>query len=268
MLAFEHLSTHTKFIEVPIQTRKCHLWNVNLIADEQTVKAIELANRMICNQTSTFHIHDNIDPLHFDSAACSVRPLKSQLDLSSRLILCGLVQYRAHSTDSGKSSSVADEIHMEKRVRKKSDDAILKNSSELLTIEDFEQFYEVNNIDIPVKVIENITTDTVIDNRAFEIFDSPSKRCPFSETVAPDLEVFFDAHPFVDRITDHFTLLNVTELAFYCRPVYIMDPVTILIEPLDSQPPPIEQIEKQSKYFPMQGLKSCVFPCKFILHTS
>lgn len=196
--------------------------------------------------------------MRFDSVTCSVQTSTSPLNLSSLLISHGLVQYRAQPNDKTELSAVADKIHMEKRVRKKSDEAMLKNSSELLTIEDFQQFFDANRIDILVKTDDNIEneTDPDVDNRTFEVFDSPSKHCPLTENGIAKMPIYFDAHPLVDRITEHFKLLNVTELVFHCRAVHIMDPVTVLIDLLNTRPPSIGRAAVKSKYFPLQGLKT------------
>lgn len=250
-MPFGCLSAHTKFTDVPIQVRKCHLWDVILISDEQTVKAVELCNRMMYNQISTFFIQDNIDSLHFESTACSVKSLDMELDLSSLLISLGLVRFKTHLNS--KLSGTNDfQEEREKRIRKKSDESIQKSSSELLTIEDFKKFYEANKIEFAVNNDENNTNNVDDGHRIFEIFESPSRRNPLGETVLPEIQI--DAHPIVDRITEHFGLLNVTELAFYCRPVLIMNPVTVLINVDDTDPPIINPIQERTKYFPMEGL--------------
>lgn len=252
MVAYEHLSTHTKFVDVPIQARKFYLPDVILISEGQTVKAVDLCNELIGNQTSTFYIHDNIDSVHIESIACSVQSLKMQLDLSSLLISHGLVQYKPHLSIKNESSTV-DTFQAEKRIRKKSDEPMRMESSKLLTIEDFEEFYEDYWAETPVEIEVN-TAVCDDDNRIFEIFKSPSRRNPLGKTAIVDVPN--DAHPFVDRITEHFSLLNVTEPTFYCRPVYIMDPITILVEVDDAHPLPIiSPVETEARYFPLKGRK-------------
>lgn len=250
MVAYEHLSTHTVFVDIPIQARKFHLPDVTLISEGQTAKAVDLCSQLIGNQSSTFYIHDNIDSMHVESMACSVQSLKMQLDLSSLLISLGFVQYKPHF--SGKNEySAADKFQMEKRIRKKSDEPMRMDSSELLTIEDFEDFYEDHKAEIPVE----IEVDTAVcgdDNQTFEIFSSPSRRNPLGKTVP--VEVPNDPHPMVDRITEHFSLLEVKEKTFHCRPVYIMDPITILVEVDDGYGPPnITPAAAEAKYFPLNG---------------
>lgn len=251
-VAFEHLSTHTKFIDVPIQVRKCHLSDVLLISEEQTTKAIDLCNQLIFNQPSKFYIHDNIDSTPIESVPCSVQSLNMQLDLSSLLISLGLVQYKTHLYGPN-NVSVADTFQLEKRIRKKSDDPVLKESCKLLTIEDFEDFYEDQKVETPVEVMVNTARDIDDGNKIFEIFKSPSRRNPLGKAASPAIQN--DAHPLIDHITKHFSLLNITESSFYCRPIFIMDPLTILIEVDDANPPPtINRVEEQTKYFPLKGL--------------
>lgn len=227
---------------------------MNLISEEQTAKAIDLCKQLICNQPSTIYIHDSIDSLHFKYAACSVQSLKMQFDLSTLLISLGLVQYNAH-LNSKTESSMADSFHLEKRIRKTSDEPIRKESWELLTIGDFKEFFDANKVETTATNIKVNTANVNDDShRIYEIFRTPSKRNPFGGSVSPEIHI--DANPLVDRITEYFSLLDVTESTFYCRPVYIIDPITVLIELYDAQPPAINfPADEQYKYSPLKGLK-------------
>lgn len=227
-----------------------------MISDKQTAKAVDLCKQLICNQTSTIYIHDSLDSSQSKSVACSVQSPKMQIDISSLLISLGLVQYNAHmNIENGES--VTDRFHLEKRIRKKSDESIRMDSCELLAIEDFKEFYEANKVETPVKPKANRANDIDDAHQVFEIFKSPSKRNPLGETVSPEIQIA--ANPLVDRITDHFSLLNVTESSFYCRPVYIIDPITILVEVDDAEPPTIDfRAEQKTKYFSLNGLKFCI----------
>lgn len=217
------------------------------------MEAVGICNQLIGNQTCTFYVHDNIDCMHFESIACSVQSPTMQLDLSSLLISLGLAQYKPHF--SGKNEfSTTDKFQMEKRIRKKSDEAIRKESSELLTIEDFEEFYDDHKVEIPI-AIEVDTADCNDGSQTFEIFKQLSRRNPLGKTVS--IELPNDTHPFVDRILEHFSLLSVTESTFYCRPVYIMDPYTVLVEVDDAHSPPaIGPVQADAKYFPLKGARS------------
>lgn len=256
LVAFEHLSRHTKFVNVPVQARKCHLSDVILISEEQTSKAADLCNQLICNQTCILFVHDNIDSIPCESVACSVQSLEMQHDLSSLLISLGLVQYKTHLCRN-KGLSV-DKFQLEKRMRKKSDEPLQKDSSELLTIDDFEEFFDDNRAEAPVEVAVNIANCIDGDNQMFETFESPSRRNPLGKTVS--VEVQNDADPLVDRITEHFSLLKITESSFCCRPVHIIGSLTVLVQADDATNllPTINPVDEQTRYFPLEGLKFCI----------
>lgn len=249
-MAIEQLSTHIKFNTVPIQARKCHLANVIHISNEQTVKAIDLSYRSIVNQISTFYIHDNIESLHLDSAACTLQTQQMQIDLSSLLISLGLVQYNTHAIGQSELLSAADKFQLEKRLRKKSDDAMQKPSCQLQTIDDFKEFYDVHKTYVAVKPMVCVENDD--GNQTFDVLKAPSRRNPFGR--AESAEIQMPAHPMVDCIIEHFSLLKVTQSKFYCRPVFIVDPLTVLVVVGGEKPPKIQQIQQQTKYFPMDGL--------------
>lgn len=189
-----------------------------------------------------------------DSVACTLQTSQMQLDLSSLLISLGLVQYKIHLHDKTEPSSV-DTFQLEKRLRKKSDDAIQKESSQLVTFDDFKDFYDSNkSVKTHDKTKINIPNDD--DNQQFEVFKAPSRRDPFNDAEPSEIQIPNVANPMVKCITEHFTLMHVEKLEFYCRPMYIVDPLTILIEVDDMTPPKINRIEQNAKYFPLEGLIS------------
>lgn len=246
-------STNKKFVDVPVQARKCHLSNVIPISTEQTEKAIELCDRLIFNQIVTIYIHDNNDLGLFDSIACTLQTPQMQLELSLLLISLDLVQYKTHSIAQNECSP-ADKFQLEKRLRKKSDNPLRKKSWELVTFDDFKKFYDTSKAELPLMVEVNIPNDDI--SETFDLFKAPSKRDPFNDIASSDIQTPTAAHPMIDCAIQHFSLMHVTEKEFYCRPVYIVDPITILIEVGDPKPPKISQIEQKTKYFPLEGLLS------------
>lgn len=258
---FKHLSAHIDFADIPVQVRRCHLSNVILISDKQTQEAKAVCTRLICNQLCGIYIHDNADVEHHGSIACSIQSSNVPLDLSSLLISHGLVQHKAHSEHKNWTAKFQ---AGSKRIRKESDEPITKNSSELHNYEDFCEFYRTHKAKNPMfesndnsnandDDINGVDNDN--DSRIFEVFEPPNKRSPLDEDIHDKRTdvVGFGSHPMVDCITEHFKLMTIKKSAFDCRCVFIVDPVTILIEPLDVKPLTIDRVEEQTKYFPLQG---------------
>lgn len=255
---FNHLSTHIDFADIPIQVRKCHLSNIIHISDEHTQEARKLCTQLICNQLCGIYIRDNVDVEHNDSIACSIQSLNIPLDLSSLLISRGLVQHRAHSDREFGIIALGSE-----RTRKGSDEPIMKNSAELHSYEDFREFYRTHKAKNPI-CESNDSCDANDDikgvdddngSRIFEIFAAPTKRTTLDENIHGERTtvVASGSHPIVECITAHFKLSTIRKPVFDCRCVLIVDPVTILIETPDVKPLLIDHVEKQTKYFPLQG---------------
>lgn len=251
LVTFDFLSTHKIFYDVPIQVRKFRLFNTVTNSEEQMTAAVKFVYETIVGENCSFYIHDHFDPLHLDVITCNVRPLNEKLDLSTRLISNGLAQY-GHILN----KPIKYERDEEKRRRKQSEEPILKSSSELHSSNDFQTFYENNKVIVPVLSAQYQMDDARLD-RTFEIFERPSRRCPLNEVTSTveDLVVCDHPYPLIERITQHFTLLQLDEPIFYCRVLKVIDPITIAIVPNDTNPPPkIDVFDSQNKYFPMQGI--------------
>lgn len=245
------------FVDVPIQVRKCRLFNVTFASDEQRMEAVKFAKDLILGESCSFYIHDNFDPVDFESIPCNLCPRNAQIDLTTQLMSRKLAQYAQFLNHSNKTG----QVDMERRKRR--DKRLLKDSSELKTFDDFKLFYENNKTDVPdYKQIAD-------DKRTYEGFERPSKRCPLDENTSSNQSLLDDTgneepHPMVDRITNHFTMLRLNEPTFYCRVLYIIDPVTVLIVPLNTQLPTIDVANTHQKYFPLQGLNHTfwiIFDC-------
>lgn len=262
MVQFKKLSTHIDFVDIPIQVIKCHLSNVNLISDDKTENAKELCNRFIYNQLCIICIHDKVDMEQSESLACNIQSLNIPLDLSSVLISQELVQYKAHSYR--KFDKVIEYKKVDfKRTRSESDVSVIKDSSELHTYQDFKDFFRSHMAINPMydenNSHENDNDDDGDDDesRIFEIFEPQSKRWGEKVHKRPTNNFSVAAtHPTVDRITEHFKLMNINKSAFMCRCVYIMDPVTLLIKLPDMKPLKIDRFDEQLKYFPLEGMKN------------
>lgn len=259
MLHFEKLSAHIGFVEVPIQVLECHLSNVILISDDQTKKAKELCNRLICNRLCVIYIHDNAKIEQSESIACNIQSSNASLDLSSLLISHGLVEHNAHSYH--KVDQVTGMQTDFKRIRNKSDAPIIKNSSDLDTYEDFKKFFRshkaINPMDKASNSHVNDDDDDDDECRIFEIFEPPSKSCNLDEKLYKRRtihSVVTATHSILDRISEHFKLMTINEPIFKCRCVCIMDPVTLLIQLPDMKPLNIDGIDKQPGYFPLEGI--------------
>lgn len=242
---------------------KCHLSNVIPISDDQTEQAKELCCQLILNELCVIYIHDTAGIEQHESNACNIQSLNASLDLSSLLISQGLVQHKAHSY--GKLDNVIGSPMNWKRIRTESDEPIIKNSSELHNYQDFKAFFRSHKAINPMDDMNishangDINDDGDDDDvsRIFEIFEPPSKRCSSEQRVQKRRTILpVEApHPIVDRITKHFRLMHVEQPVFECRCVYIMDPVTLLIELPGMKPVKIDRINEQQENFPLEGIE-------------
>lgn len=254
LVKFVNLSTRNVFHGVPIQVRKCRLFNIAINSEEQITEAVKFGNESILGEICSFYIHDHLDPLHLDAIICNLRSSNAELDLATLLISNELAQYGNLLNKPIKF----EQCNEEKRRRKQLDEPIFKPSSELHSYEDFQQFYENNKVTVPVLCAQDELDEQM--DRTFEIFERPSKRSPLDEltSISDDLVVCNRPHPLIDRITQHFNLLQLDEPTFYCRVLNIIDPITIAIAPNDTNPPPqIDVFDSQYKYFPMEGIHIC-----------
>lgn len=241
-----HLSAHIGFADIPIQVRKCHLSNVDLISDQHTEQARELCNRLICNQLCCIYIHDNCDvKQNYASVACSLQSLNVPLDLASLLISKELVQLKTHSIRNSQADF--------KRTRNASDDPIIKSSSELRSMKDFEVFYAKHRARTPRHELNNGDHVNHDDDRCFELFDPPVKSLRLMEKGSEKQTIAAAAHPIVDLITEHFKFMTMKKTSFFSRCVCIMDPVTVLIESPGAKPFAIKEFEMHPERFPSEG---------------
>lgn len=255
-IPLKSLSLHSKFKNVPAQLIKCQLQNMIHILDERLADAKNFAHNIIYGQNCSFYIHDNIDPLHPDAIPCSVRLQVSKCDFGTLLVLNGYAEYRSPIDLAGQAEKLK-QIADRKRIRTELDKAVLVDSSELKAPEDFQQFYESRKI-----VTDDSTYVNDDDERYFETFEPPSKKDPFIEKQPLD-QIKFDwirnePNEIVDCITKHFKLSQMpfpeNERKFKCRPLYIIDPVTVLVEPTNATIPLIDAVETLHKYRPFKGL--------------
>lgn len=255
MLHFENLSARIGFDDVPIQVMECHLSNAIPISDDQTKKAKKLCNRLIRNQLCVIHVHDNANIGQSKSIACNIQSSNVSLDLSSLLISRGLMQHKTHSYHNFEPVT---ELQVDsKRMRSESDAPVIKNSSDLDTYEDFKEFFHshraINPMDEPNNSHVNGDDD---ESRIFEIFEPPSKSCNLDEKLYKKRTIHSEtsAHLVVHRISEHFKLMTLDQPISMCRCVYIIDPVTLLIQLSDMETLNIERIDKQPSIFPLEGI--------------
>lgn len=252
LLQFEKLSTLIDFGDVPIQVMQCHLSNVIPISDDHTKKAKKLCRRLICNQLCVIYVHDNPNVGQSESIACNIQSSNVSLDLSSLLISRGLVQHKTHSYH--KFDQVTESQVDFKRIRTESDAPIIKNSSDLHTYKDFKEFFRshraINPMDEANKSHANDDDDD--ESRIFEIFEPPSKSCRWDEIRYKRRTIHSEIAPHlaVDRISEHFELMTINQPTFKCRCMYIMDPVTLLIQLPDVKSPNIARIDEHPGQFP------------------
>lgn len=278
MLHFEELSTHIDFDDIPIQVMKCHLSNVAPISEEQTKRAKEFCDRLIYDRLCIIYVHDNIDIGQTESNACNIQSLNAPLDLSSLLISLGLVQHNAHSYHT--FDQVTKSAMDLKRIRSASDAPLIKNSSDLETYKDFKEFFRLHKAINPKDVANNTHVNNYYNNnhydegeddyddeddddesRTFELFEPPSKNenskdSSYKMRTIPSVTT---PHSVVDRITGHFKLMIINESAFNCRCMYIVDPVTLLIQLPEMQPLNIDRISNQPECISLDGMEQLAF---------
>lgn len=227
-----------RFNNVPVQVHKCHLHNIILPSDQKSIeRAKQFVIDTILGKNCSIYIN-HTDLLHPDSISCTIRSLDKQLDVASLLISHGLV-------DIASNFKRPDKICETKRIRNDCDDAVLKNSDELHNVDDVRLFYETKKIVLPVDIKVHQDYE---NERNFEVFDLPLQRCPLvdkNSNISRHLNVTFESNPMIESITQHFKLPDMTERMFYCQPVYIVNPVTILVMPDDAKVPHIEAMEQK-----------------------
>lgn len=186
---------------------------------------------MIRRKCCSFYIHDNLDSTHLDSIPCTVRPLNEPLDLATELISYHMV---------GITSNFKREDKFDEDERKRNDcdiyvNKVLMPSTELQTFDDFKWFYESKKAIVPTQK----STDWFEDDRKFDIFD------PLQETISweknklkttMEKQIECRPHPSIDKITKHFRLSTPKESQFDCYPLFVIDPVTILVVPINATP--------------------------------
>lgn len=248
---FEYLSSHIEFAATPIQVKKFHLSNVVFISDQKTAEARVICTQLVCNQLSDIFVNDNIDAQYHDSIACNIRLLNEQLDLSTVLISRGFVHHDAHSDrrlDEVKQFQVDS-----KRMRKQTYGPIIKDTSELRSFEDFEEFYRAHKAKNSInKTIDHIAYDE--ESRMFEIFEPLSLWKPLSESLQ-NIQRIPTPNPMVDQITKHFKLMTIKKSVFDCRCAYIIDPVTLLVQLYDVKRMIIRDVGENSNVSSLEGKK-------------
>lgn len=221
---------------------------------------MQIYQKSILNQTCKFYIHENLDVLHRNSVICTIQPWYVKFDVASALISYGAAMKMTSSQREIINESKKAEIrfHLDKRIRRISDEPILKASSDLKSLEDFVEFYETNKTVIPpIKEID----DTAEDQRKFELFDLPRKRNPWNDKRAPDLmiadRISCEPHPILKHIGQHFRPLQINEPVFYCQTLYVIDPITILVRPeINASPPEIKEPQNKNYDGILPGLCS------------
>lgn len=264
---FINLSKQIVFKNTPIQVRKCCLLNVACSTPEKIPTIMQIYQKSILCQTCKFYIHENLDVLHRHSVICAIQPWYVKFDVASALISYGSARRMTSSQQEIINDSNKAEIkfHLDKRIRRISDEPVLKASLELKTLEEFVEFYETHKtVNPPIKEID-ITAE---DQRKFELFDRLRKRNPWNDKKAPDLmiadRISREPHPILKHIGQYFRPLQINEPVFYCRALYVIDPITILVRPeINTSPPEIK--EPQSKNYDgiLPGL--CLTPFAFVL---
>lgn len=203
---------------------------------------------MISGKNCTFYIHDNLDPKRVDSIPCTIWPLNGQLDMATELISYRMVEI----TSEFKRNDKFDEN--EKRIRKESDEVCFIPSTTLNTFNDFKLLYECEKVVIPL----NKSSDLDENNRKYEVFDHP--RClklphEFRNQMATvDRQVEHKPN-LLDRIVKHFHLLKPHKSTFYCEPIYVIDPITILVVPFNASSTEINMGAKPTRNPLLTGLK-------------
>lgn len=240
--------------------RKCYLQEIILpmrngkISPSRAV--LKFTIDMIREKCCSFHIHENLDPSRIDSIPCTVWPLNEPLDLASELISYRMVGIK--SKFKGKNN-----FDVAKRIRHQCDEVILKPSDQLTTFNEFKSFYESNKVIVP----KLKTTDSTDDDRKFEVFEEPRKQKSPHENNENKKEIMaeqkqmeyrqfeYKPNPVFDKITKHFRLLKTKKPEFYCQPVYVIDPITILVAPVNAAPTFIDINTKLTENPLLPGIK-------------
>lgn len=230
-----HLTSTSLFHNVPSQFRKCQLLNVKFTAenDAQRQKVRKSIGDLILNEKCRIYIHENLDPLLPDTIFCTIQQFNKQLDLTSILIKQGHVKCTSASYIKREEA-----FDWEKRTRKESDTVILKPSCEFNTRDDLEQFYEAKK----TVVVRSNPVD--LNDRKYEVFDLQKKRVSFDNNgvnvIIPLIHAEEISHLIIDRITKHYSLLQLDEPEFLCKPIYVIDPNTVLVVPENAITPFVE----------------------------
>lgn len=203
---------------------------------------------MIRGKNCLFYIHDNLDPIRFDSIPCTVRPLNESIDVASQLISYRMVEIASNFKR-------IDKIDVEKRIRRQCDEPLLIPSTDITSYDDFKMLYQNKKAVIPPLR----STDFVEDDRKFQVFDHPSNvkapRENKKENITLKAPIECKPHPIVDQIIKHFHLLKPNEPVFYCEPLYIIDPITILVVPTSTTPIEIDVSTKPTRNPLLPGMK-------------
>lgn len=197
---------------------------------------------MIRGQKCLFNIHDNLDPIRFDSIPCTVRPLTEPLDVASQLISYHMVEITS-------DFKRIDKIDAEKRIRRQCDETVLLPSSGIKSFDDFKWLYQNRKAVIPPLR----SSDFAEDDRKFQVFDLPHENK--TETMTLKTQVECKPHPIIDRIIKHFHFLKPNGPAFYCQPLYVIDPITILVIPISAASTEIDIDIKPTRNPLLPGLK-------------
>lgn len=250
-----NLSKQIVFKNIPIQVRKCCLLNVACLTPEKMPIIMQIYQKSILNQTCKFYIHENLDVLHRNSVICTIQSWYVKFDVASALISYGAATRMKSSQQEiiNVSNKAEIKFHLDKRIRRISDEPFLKASSDLKSLEDFVEFYGTHKTVIPpIKEID----DTAEDQRKFELFDLPRKRNPWNDKRAPDLmiadRISREPHPILKHIGQYFRPLQINEIndckSFYCQTLYVIDPITILVRPEINTSPPEIMVPQNKNY--------------------
>lgn len=247
----ENISKDMSFANVPIQVRKLHLLNVTLVPNERIIqRAKNFANDTILNHNCSIYIHENVTLPNSESIPCTIYPSNAQLDLASLLVSQGLAKIASYFNRK-------DEFDEDKRIRKDWEEVVLKDSTELTTVEQFQLFYKTNKVVLPVDPHESHA-----DERKYDGFALPSKQSPPIDNVSSIRHKWHEtSDPMIERITKHFTLLQWHEREFYCQPFYVIDPVTILVVVEHTKIPNIDATEQEKNPL-LPGILIGIFYCQ------
>lgn len=209
---------------------------------------------MILNRPCSFYVHDNFDSKFPKSIPCTIWPLNEPLDLASELISYHMVGFSSNFQRKNK-------VNEQKRIRNENDKVVFKSKSDLQTVDDFKLYYESKKAVVPL-IEPNEKTDVDEDDRKFEVFDHPSTlKSPPSEIkkaiLTMEKKIECTPHPMIDCIIKHFGLLKpkYQQTTFYCQPLYVMDPITILVVPINTVPTVIDLATEPKRNPLLPGLE-------------